>query len=577
MRLKRIAFKAFIILLVAVSTPLLHQTVSFSKTQVLSLSSNARSSEADQLLQQGIEQFQSGQFEAAKQSNQQALTIYQDVGDSLRDNSPNVANPSLTATLTRKSWVQSLNNLGLFLYKEGQLKEAERTLRNGIQVWESLGARLDSSDADKMSILETQATTYRLLQKVLIAQNKIDTALEIAERSRTLAFMELLAARSNEAPTVASMIPPPTIKQIQQIAKTQNATLVEYSLIYDHLDELGQPQIQESELFIWVIQPTGEVTFRKSDLKPLWQGQTTTLAAFVNTVRQFLAEGEGSVGNYQRKKVRPFEQLYQVLIEPIADKLPTNPEARVIFIPQKSLFMIPFAPLQDAFGKYLIEQHTILTAPAIMLLSLTHQHRQHIPKSVKEWLVVGDPEPMPLNFRPLPAAKQEALAIASLMNTQAITGKVATKAEILQRMPSSRVIHLATHAILDERQGLDSAIALSAASTDNGWLTASEILDLKLSAELVVLSACNTGRGSITGDGFIGLSSSVILSGASSAIVTLWSIPDSPTAFLMKTFYQQLQQNPDKAQALRQAMLTTMKKRPALRDWAAFTLIGEAE
>jgi CHAT domain-containing protein len=163
------------------------------------------------------------------------------------------------------------------------------------------------------------------------------------------------------------------------------------------------------------------------------------------------------------------------------------------------------------------------------------------------------------------------------MKTQAITGQVATKAEILQRMPSSRVIHLATHAILDESQGLRSAIALSASSPDNGWLTASEILDLKLSAELVVLSACNTGRGRITGDGFIGLSSSVILSGASSAIVSLWSIPDSPTAFLMKEFYRHLQQNPDKAQALRQAMLTTMKKRPALRDWAAFTLIGEAE
>ncbi len=539
MRLKRIAFTTLIILLVAVSTPWLHQALSFSKTHLLALASDARSSEAD---------------------------------------APNVANASLTLTptLAPKSWGQSLNNLGLVLYKKGQLKEAERTLRDGIQVWESQGARLDGSDADKISIIETQATTYRLLQKVLIAQNKIDAALEIAERGRTLAFVQLLATRSNEAPTVASMIPPATIEQIQQIAKTQNATLVEYSLIYDHLDELGQPQAQESELFIWVIQPTGEVTFRKSDLKPLWQGKTTTLAQFVNSVRQFLAEGRWNVGNY-RQKIRPFEQLHQVLIQPIADKLPTNPEAHVIFIPQQSLFMIPFSPLQDASGEYLIEQHTILTAPAIMLLSLTHQQRQRIPESVKEWLVVGNPEPMPQDFRPLPAAKQEALAIASLMKTQAITGKVATKTEILQRMPSSRVIHLATHAILDESQGLGSAIALSASSTDNGWLTASEILDLKLSAELVVLSACNTGRGRITGDGFIGLSSSVILSGASSAIVSLWSIPDSPTAFLMKEFYHHLQQNPDKAQALRQAMLTTMKKRPALRDWAAFTLIGEAE
>lgn len=557
MRLQRIASTILIVLLVAVSTPLLHQAVSFSKTRILALSSDARSSEADQWLQQGIETFQTGQFEAAKQSNPYALTIHQDIGNNEASQERSPLALAAATSVDPKGWGQSLNNLGLALYKKGQLKEAERILRDGIQVWESQGAGLDDSDGDQLSIFETQATTYRLLQKVLIAQNKFDAALEIAERGRTLAFGQLLAARSNEAPTVASMIPPATIEQIQQIAKTQNATLVEYSLIYDHLDELGQPQAQESEVFIWIIQPTGEVTFRKSDLKPLWQEQTTTLAQFVNSVRQFLAEGRSNIGN-DRKKIRPFEQLYQVLIEPIADKLPTNPEAHVIFIPQQSLLMIPFSPLQDASGKYLLEQHTILTAPAIMLLSLTHQQRQRVPESVKEWLVVGNPEPMPQDFTPLPAAKQEALAIASLMKTQAITGKVATKAEILQRMPSSRVIHLATHAILDESQGLGSAIALSASSPDNGWLTASEILDLKLSAELVVLSACNTGRGRITGDGFIGLSSSVILSGASSAIVSLWSIPDSPTAFLMKEFYRHLQQNPDKAQALRQAMLNNV-------------------
>jgi tetratricopeptide (TPR) repeat protein len=396
MRLQRIASTVLIVLLVAVSTPLLHQAVSFSKTPVLPLSSDARFSEADQWLQQGIETFQTDQFEAAKQSNPYVLTIHQDIGNNEASQERSPLALAAATSVDSKGWGQSLNNLGLALYKKGQLKEAERILRDGIQVWESQGAELDDSDGDQLSIFETQATTYRLLQKVLIAQNKFDAALEIAERGRTLAFGQLLAARSNEAPTVASMIPPATIEQIQQIAKTQNATLVEYSLIYDHLDELGQPQAQESEVFIWVIQPTGEVTFRKSDLKPLWQEQTTTLAQFVNSVRQFLAEGRSNMGN-DRKKIRPFEQLYQVLIEPIADKLPTNPEAHVIFIPQQSLLMIPFSPLQDASGKYLLEQHTILTAPAIMLLSLTHQQRQRIPESVKEWLVVGNPEPMPLS------------------------------------------------------------------------------------------------------------------------------------------------------------------------------------
>lgn len=557
MRLARIGFTALITLVVTVSTPLLlNQTASSSTSGVLALTTDARKAEAEKLLQQGRKQFQTSQFEAAIHSSQQALTSYQDTGD-------------------RVGWGRSLNDLGLALYKKGQLKEAEKTLRDGIQVWESLRIGIDINDANKTSILETQATTYRLLQQVLIAQNKINPALEIAERSRARAFVELLATRSTSDQKIASIITPPTIDQIQQIAKDENATLVEYSVFYDDLNANAQAQAQESELFIWVIQPTGEVTFRSQNLKSLWQGKKTTLSDLVANIRYTL----GTTIRYVRgsSQNRPFEQLYKVLIQPIADKLPANPEARVIFIPQQALLMMPFSNLQDASGKYLIEQHTILTSPAIMLLSLTHQQRQRIPESAKERLVVGNPNPMPQDYRSLPAAEKEALAIASLMKTKAITGKEATKATILQRMPTSRIIHMATHGLFNESEGLGSAIALAPTQSDNGWLTAKEILDLKLSAELVVLSACNTGRTRITGDGIVGLSSSMISSGVSSMIASLWSIPDSPTAFLMQEFYRHLQQSPDKAQALRQAMLTTLDKYPNPRDWAAFVLIGEAQ
>ncbi len=100
---------------------------------------------------------------------------------------------------------------------------------------------------------------------------------------------------------------------------------------------------------------------------------------------------------------------------------------------------------------------------------------------------------------------------------------------------------------------------------------------MKLDADLVVMSACNTGRGQITGDGIIGLSRSWISAGVSSVIVSLWLVPDESTSTLMTNFYQNMQKDPDKAQALRQAMLQAMKQNPNPRDWAAFTLIGEAE
>jgi CHAT domain-containing protein len=177
----------------------------------------------------------------------------------------------------------------------------------------------------------------------------------------------------------------------------------------------------------------------------------------------------------------------------------------------------------------------------------------------------------------LPGAEAEARAIAPLLKTQAITGAQGTKAAIVPKMRQASIIHLATHGLLDDVRGLGSAIALAPSGEDDGLLTAEEIFDMKLQANLVVLSACNTGEGRITGDGVIGLSRALISAGVPSVIVSLWAVPDAPTSELMRSFYQNLQNNPDKAQALRQAMLTTMKTHPQPRNWAAFTLIGESE
>ncbi len=210
------------------------------------------------------------------------------------------------------------------------------------------------------------------------------------------------------------------------------------------------------------------------------------------------------------------------------------------------------------------------------MLGLTHQIKQRSPQG-QGALVVGNPVPMPKHLPSLPRTEEEATEIATLLKTQAITGKAATKAAIVQQLPGARIIHLATHGILDDVQGLGSAIALAPSGKDNGLLTAEEILSMKLNADLVVLSACNTGNGRITGDGVIGLSRSFISAGVPSVIVSLWSVQDNPTPLLMANFYRQMLQKPDKAQALRQAMLTTMKQYPSPEYWAAFTLMGEAQ
>jgi CHAT domain-containing protein len=258
----------------------------------------------------------------------------------------------------------------------------------------------------------------------------------------------------------------------------------------------------------------------------------------------------------------------------------------------------------DASGQYLIEKHTLLTAPSIQLLDLTRQQRQRLgnPKrgtgignqiSNPEMLIVGNPL-MPNVWNPqrgtkeqlsyLAGAEKEAQAVAQLFNAPVLLNEQATERAIKQQISNARIVHLATHGLLDYGTPEDTgvldfpgAVALAPGEGEDGLLTSAEIVDMNLLAELVVLSACDTGRGRITGDGVIGLSRSLIMAGVPSVLVSLWAVDDAATTELMQEFYKQWQQNPDKAQALRQAMLITMQKHPDPRLWAAFTLIGESK
>ncbi|MDK2412297.1 CHAT domain-containing protein, partial [Aphanizomenon sp. 202] len=490
----------------------------------------------------------------------------------------------------------SLNNLGLAFYNSGNLPQAETTLYTGIEVWESIRGKLGNNDSYKVSIFEEQARTYLLLQQVLIAQNKTNEALEISERGRARAFVELLTSRlsnANTSQTSPPAVDKPTISLLQKIAKQQNAILVQYSIIYDDFKIDGKQQTKESEIYIWVIKPTGEITFRKSDLKPLWQKENTTLAELVTTSRKSIGvRGRGTRNiiasedpNAPKAKPR-FQRLHELLITPIADLLPKKDTEKVVFIPQSKLFLVPFPALQDEKGKYLIEKHTILTAPSIQILDLTHKQKLRQTTKSQPSLIVGNPtmpkvilepgQPAQL-LKPLIWAEKEAKDIASLMNISALTGNKATKTAILEKMSQAGIIHFATHGLLDEYRGIGSAIALAPSGKDDGLLTADEILNLKLNADLVVLSACDTGRGRITGDGVVGLSRSLISAGTASIIVSLWAVDDDSTSFLMTEFYKNREQKLDKATALRKAMLTTKAKYSSPLNWAAFTLIGESE
>ncbi|OLT59633.1 CHAT domain-containing tetratricopeptide repeat protein [Moorena bouillonii] len=566
-----------------------------------------RSGEANSLGNLGLVYLFQGDYPKAIDFFEQTLTIARAIG-------------------YRQGEGNLLNNLGYALFKSGNLKQAETTLTKAIELKESLRPGLP--DNQKITLSEEQSNTYRNLQQVLIAQNKTDTALEIAERGRARALAELLA--KGLSPKRDTPITKPSLEKIKQIAQQQKATLVAYSMIPDE------------GIYVWVIQPTGTIEWRSVQLPPdtsLQQLLKNGYACLADhgQCRSSQSSRQPSQGDWVKIKDDDFpdpwqvvevnaqegtlrlklpgweegvtierpitdvvrivdspnigkphlQQLHQLLIEPIADLLPKDENARVVFIPHRELFSVPFPALQDQEGKYLIEKHTILTAPSIQVLDLTHQKRKNLANSAQTALVVGNPtmpkvppaageEPEQLGS--LDGAEQEAKYIASQLKAQPLLGQDATEAIVKRQMPKARYIHFATHGLFDPKRigGIGSAIALAPSPGEDGLLTAEEIFAMKLSAELVVVSACDTGVGHINSEGVIGLSRSLVAAGVPSVMVSLWSIPDDKTTELMTEFYRNLNRTGDKAQALRQAMLTMIPKSGNPKDWAAFTLIGEA-
>jgi len=488
---------------------------------------------------------------------------------------------------------------------------------------------------------------YRGFERVLIEQQRVDKALEVSEQGRAKGFVDFLTNHIGMRSPFLPSVSPLSIYQIKQIAKSQASTLVEYSLIYDYNQfyqgsstrstHWGIPDIYAyaTKLLIWVVSPKGQIWFQEVDLTPLLEEYQTSLANLVRTVREAIAVGKDYLSTLPQMFRRysldeQLQLLYRFLISPIADWLPRDPSSRVMIIPQDFLFLLPFGALKDQNGQYLIEKHTLLSAPSLQAIELIRKRQKHsfvpqdlppdqslissltpkssdrgsgaellrlsdptakLPLTLYPALVLGNPTmpsfslqfgEVPVYMTRLPGAEIEAKAVADVLNVAPLTNDAATRTVVLEQMPKARIIHLATHGWLGSTECMEGVVALAPNSQGkNGFLTLRDIFHLSsdrhqlpLSADLVCLSACDIARGQIWGDGVFRLSQAFLVAGANTLIISLWLPPTDSSPILMKQFYQDFQGTGDKAQSLRQAMLSTREKFPEPRYWAGFTLFG---
>lgn len=300
-------------------------------------------------------------------------------------------------------------------------------------------------------------------------------------------------------------------------------------------------------------------------------------------------------------------RLYQLLIAPAAGILKDRP--KLVIVADGALHLLPFEALvstepsrvgDTAALPCLLRTHMVSYAPsASVLLSLQARPGRAASQEstpAKSLVAFADPAasatakvPMlgsAMNLADLPESRREVEAIAQLFAPSEVDlflGPEATEDHVKQDrlLSAARRIHFATHAFLsDVRPELSGLVlARSENSAEDGLLQVYEIFNLELDAELIVLSACESGLGrTVAGEGLIGFARAFLYAGTPSLVVSLWSVEDASTADLMIEFYRRLQQGAGVGEALRAAKLGVLEREERAHPyyWAPFVLLGEA-
>jgi CHAT domain-containing protein/Tfp pilus assembly protein PilF len=276
-----------------------------------------------------------------------------------------------------------------------------------------------------------------------------------------------------------------------------------------------------------------------------------------------------------------FRRLHDHLIAPVEDTHLLAGKTDLVLAPHAELHYLPFAALlpSEAGGRFLAARFRLTVTP-----------------SASVWLALGD---RPSNrtsdgvlaFAPrpdaLPASSREVAAVERLSRdkVQVRIGPTATEAMFRREAPGRRILHLATYGVLNKHNPLFSFLELRPGGTDDGRLEVHEVFGLQLAADLVILSACQTGLGSGAladvppGDDWVSLTRAFLHAGASQVVATLWPVDDWATAALMEQFYRAMAQGAGPVLALAEAQRALAAEAATSHPyfWAGFVIVGGAE
>ena len=262
--------------------------------------------------------------------------------------------------------------------------------------------------------------------------------------------------------------------------------------------------------------------------------------------------------------------VYDTIIRPVEGELNTR---HLVIVPSDDLFNIPFSLLMDGQQRPLCERFAVSYVPSATVLKFCLEKHRKLGARV---LILANPSLSDPAYA-LKFAEQEAEEIRKVFpEAKCFLGSAATESALRAGMEEADIIHLACHAMLDPINPMSSFLALTRDDRYDGRLNAAEVMSLRVNAQLVTLSACDTGRGEVSParQEIIGMSRAWMFAGAPTVVVSLWKLDDRATSELMAEFYKNLKTMP-RSEALQQAQLATMKKYENPYYWGAFVLYGD--
>jgi CHAT domain-containing protein/tetratricopeptide (TPR) repeat protein len=575
--------------------------------------------------------YMQGNYAQALEHYEKSLALSEAIGDK----------EDVSATLT---------DVGQTYRALNQLISARKAFEEAIATIETLRGQVAGGERDQQRFFEDKLDPYQGMVEVLLAQNKFTAALAYAELAKARVLLDVLhSGRVNvtKAMTPAeqeqergfdshlvslntqisreNLRPQPDPARLSDLKAQLQKTRLDYEAFQTDL-YAAHPELKTQRGQVEPLTPE-----QAADLLP--DAQSALLEYVVTDDRTYLfALTRNDAGTATELKVYPLEikrkelseraarfreilakgsqgfrqpaqELYNLLLKPAAAQL--RGRTSLIIVPDGSLWELPFQALQPSATRYLIEDCAIAYAPSLTALGemIKLRDRRRDSTGPSTLLAFGNPalgtETISLaksvlmdeKLYPLPDAEREVNVIKQIYgpaNSRVYVGAEAREERVKAEAGGYRILHLATHGILNDSNPMYSHLVLAQAegdSKEDGLLEAWEIMKLDLNADLAVLSACETARGRVgAGEGMIGLSWALFVAGCPTSVLSQWKVESASTTELMVEFHCQLKSQMatgssriSAARALREAALklqrTNRYRHPFY--WAGFVVTGK--